>query len=295
MKRALPVLVLLLALVAAYYILTYDGGAGGWPGESSEVAQGVDGGEVLRLVSWNVLNMGRSKNDREIEFMAEQVAAFDVVALQEVVTSPHGAQAVGRLAEALGRMGAQWDYRLSDPTTGRGSERYAFLWKPSRVRLDGRPFLEQSLADELDREPYLARFTLRETGEQVLVASFHAVPASKNPGAENAQLRLLHRRYPGDHLVIVGDFNQGEHRESFDALEASGFAPVLTTQRTTIRMERREGRSHLANPYDNLFVETAPLRVIEGGAIDFTHDFPTLRDARRISDHLPVYAYLDWR
>lgn len=293
MKRALPILLLLVALLGAYFIATHEPGDVGR--REAEVALGGGSGDgTLRLASWNVLNLGRSKNDREIEFMAEQIAAFDVVALQEIVTAPHGAQAVGRLAEALGRLGAQWDYRLSDPTSGRGSERYAFLWKPSRVRLEGRPFLEQSLEGTIDREPYLARFTLRETGRTLLVASFHAVPRSKNPMLENQQLDLLHRRYLADDLVIVGDFNQPGHHHAFDRLGAAGFAPVIE-QKTTIRMERREGRDHLANPYDNIFVETGPLRVREAGAVDFTDAFPVLKDARYISDHLPVYAYVDWQ
>jgi endonuclease/exonuclease/phosphatase family metal-dependent hydrolase len=252
-------------------------------------------GSQLRLVTWNLYNFGRSKDDREIAFIAEVVRGADLVAVQEVSTGPAGAQAVARLDAALDRTGFAWDYRISDPTTGDGTERYAFLWKPSRVRLVGRPWLEETLAERIDREPFCARFEQRSTGERVLVASLHAVPRSKDPETEIALLDELHRRYADDHVALLGDFNLDGADEAFGGLRRAGYRAVLTGQATSLRRKRRdEPEGHLANPYDNIFYETAPLRVGRAGVVDFTTAFEGLRDARRISDHLPVYVDLDW-
>ena len=121
----------------------------------------------LRFVTWNVANMGRSKSDAEIELIADVLAgSADLVAIQEVSTGPPGAQAIGRLGEALARRGAPWEYRISDPTTGRGTERYAYLWRSDRVSLVGRPWLEAQLADVLDREPFLARFVVHAVDQR---------------------------------------------------------------------------------------------------------------------------------
>ena len=80
--------------------------------------------------------MGKSKDDQEIEVMAQSLKDADLVAIQEVVAGYGGSQAVARLAEALNRKGDRWDYRISDPTssTPQTREKYAFLWKTRRVK-----------------------------------------------------------------------------------------------------------------------------------------------------------------
>ena len=249
----------------------------------------------LRVVSWNIRDLGGSKDDDEIEFMAETLRDADIVAIQEVVTSPKGAQAVARLDAALDRKGFQWDYRLSDPTTGDGTERYAFLWKPSRARLVGQAWLEQSLADIIDREPYCARFENRATGQQVLIASLHAVPTSKDPETEIDDLDQLHHRYEPDHVIMLGDFNLDEDHEAFDELRALGYGQALDDQPTSLRRKRRDGpMGHFSKEYDNIFYEQAPLRAARTGVIDFTGAFETLKAARYISDHVPLYMDVQW-
>ncbi len=247
------------------------------------------------LATWNLSNFGRTKDANEIEVAAQTLRDFDLVAVQEVVTSPPGAQAIGALDQALDRTGFAWDYRLSDPTTGTGTERYAFLWKPSRLRLIGRAWLEPSLADSIDREPYLARFEHRATGQQLLVATLHAVPRAKNPAHEIALLDRLHHLYEPDHLVLLGDFNLDADDAAFDALRRLGYSAVLQDQPTSLRRIRRDGpEGHLANEYDNIFVETGPLRSLRAGTRDFTDRFPSLKEARSLSDHLPVYTEVEW-
>ena len=252
-------------------------------------------GDYLRVATWNLYNFGKSKDAGEVAFIAEALRDYDVVAIQEVSTGPAGAQAVARLVDELDRRGFDWDYRVSDPTSGDGSERYAYLWKPSRARLMGRAWLEESLADRIDREPYMARFESRRGGGTALVASIHAVPRSKDPEREVVLLSELHDRYDADHLVILGDFNLDEDDEAFGGLFRAGYRAVLDDQPTSLRRKRRDGpQGHLANEYDNIFVEAGPLRPSGGGAVDFTRSFNTLREARRISDHLPVYVDLQW-
>ena len=258
-------------------------------------AEGTVEGPHVRVVSWNLYNWGRTKDDQEIEIAAETLRDFDLVAVQEVVTSPPGAQAIGKLDAALDRTGFAWDYRLSDPTTGDGTERYAFLWKPSRVRLVGQAWLEPSLAGPIDREPYLARFEHRKTGQRVLVASLHAVPSSKNPEREVALLDRLHQQYEADHVLLLGDFNLDEDDAAFDDLRRLGYRAVLDDQPTSLRRKRDPGpEGHLASEYDNIFVESGPLRAARGGVLDFTDRFSSLKEARSLSDHLPVFVDVQW-
>jgi len=264
------------------------------PAPRSGAAGDVEGPHA-RVVSWNLYNFGRTKDDQEIAVAAETLRDADLVAVQEVVTSPPGAQAIGKLDAALDRTGFAWDYRMSDPTTGPGTERYAFLWKPSRLRLKGRAWLEPSLADAMDREPYLARFEHRTTGQQFLVASLHAVPSSKNPAHEIALLDALHRQYDADHIVLLGDFNLDEDDGAFDELYALGYRAALDDQPTSLRRSRDPGpNGHLANEYDNVFYEAGPLRAAHAGVLDFTGQFRSLKEARSLSDHLPVFMDVQW-
>lgn len=240
----------------------------------------------LKLMTWNAFNFGKSKSESEIDFFAKQMKAYDIVTIQEVSTGNYGAKAVAQLADNLNRTGAKWDYVISEGTSGDGSERYAFLWKPSRVKLTGNAWLESSLENEIDREPFLARFQIR--GESILLASFHAVPTSKNPESECELLVRLNKNYPDDNIMIMGDFNLSEKSEAFDDLKKNGFEPAITDQKTSLKM-KESNNEHLANEYDNIFYESKPIQKIKSGVIDFSRDFTSLKDARTISDHVPVY------
>jgi endonuclease/exonuclease/phosphatase family metal-dependent hydrolase len=57
------------------------------------------------LLSWNIENLGSSKSESEITFMAKTVKDYDILAIQEVVAGDGEAQAVAKLAAALNRMG----------------------------------------------------------------------------------------------------------------------------------------------------------------------------------------------
>ena len=285
LQATLVVLITIVALMAVYFILTYQ--------KAPPAVTTPGAPTTVRLATWNLYNFGRSKDDRELAFIAAQVRAYDLVAIQEVSTGQAGPEAVARLDAVLDATGTPWAYTVSTPTTGDGPERYAYLWKPARVHLVGEAWLAAELADLVDREPFLARFETADGQRRMLLASFHAVPTSKNPATEIRLLDRLHTAYPDDHLLIMGDFNLSEESSAFDGLKNAGYAPVLTDQKTSIKIRRKDDE-HLANEYDNIFYETTPLRALDFGVIDFTDAFGTLREARRISDHLPVYVEVIW-
>ena len=49
----------------------------------------------ISVISWNLENFGKSKADSAIEFIANTVKEYDVIAIQEVVAGYGGSQAVG--------------------------------------------------------------------------------------------------------------------------------------------------------------------------------------------------------
>jgi len=242
----------------------------------------------IKLVSWNVENLGKSKSNEEIVFMANLLNQYDLVALQEVVAGYGGAQAVARLADALNRKGNQWDYTISDPTTSTPSktERYAFLWKTATIKKIGKAWLEKKYAAVMEREPYLCTFEYGN--KQFTAVSFHAITKSKQPEREIKYFQFFPSTYPKSNLIIMGDFNCPQSHSVFNPLRKMGFASALVNQKTSLKRSIKNSL-YLASEFDNIFFPKSNVKKLGSGVVLFYQNFPSLRQARTISDHCPVW------
>ena len=248
----------------------------------------VNGYSQTKLLSWNIENIGKSKSDQEISFIANSIKDYDIIAIQEVVAGYGGAQSIARLADELTRKGAKWDYTISNPTSGNSykKERYAFLWKTSKVKKIGYAWLELKYNLEIDREPYYCTF--EKNGKQFTVVNFHAITKSKQPETEIKYFKFLLDEYPNLNLIFVGDFNCPQSHTVFNPLKKMGYKPVLLNQKTTLKRESKNGK-HLASEFDNIFYKSSSVKVNSFGIIPFYKDFQTLKEARTISDHIPIW------
>lgn len=245
----------------------------------------------VSICSWNIQNFGKSKDDAELRYIADVIKVFDVVAIQEVVSGYGGSKAVARLVDELNRLGSKWDYTISDPTTswGNSRERYAFLWKTAKVKINGTPWLEANYNVEIDREPYFCQFTVGS--KAFTIASFHAVPKSKQPETEIKYFKFLPDLYPDHKLIFCGDFNLPQSHTVFNPLKKMGYIPVLTGQKTSLKQACIDDNC-LASEYDNLFLKPSDFQVLKSGVVHFYRDFETMKYARAISDHVPVYVQI---
>ena len=245
----------------------------------------------LTLASWNIQHLGRSKTDEEIWEMAQILRHFDMVAVQEVVAKdPAGAQAVARLADALNRMGFQWDYRISNPTKSPSvymSERYAFLWKTSRVAIQHRAFLDEEREDLFYREPYIAAFKSKKENKIFYVANYHSRKYNDNPQEEIIHLLDYPDRWNTPYFLIAGDFNTSEKDAVWDSFYEKGFKNALQNTKTTLKW-KCDGEEYLNHPIDNIYY-TSQIELHQANSIDFVGSCSNLEHARGISDHLPVY------
>ena len=244
-------------------------------------------GEVL-IASWNLKDFGKSKTLQSIGFIAQTIKDVDILAVQEVVAGAGGAQAVARLSDALNRTGAKWDYTISDPTSSaeNGTERYAFLWKPGRIKKMGDAWLEKQYSNEIDREPYMATFQTKN--RYFTLASFHAIPKAKQPEKEIKYLKFIPGEYPGKNLIFAGDFNCPQSNSVFNSLKAISYQPVFINQKTSLR-SKCINNDCLASEYDNIFCNQEKLHITGSGVLHFYKSFPTLKEAIKVSDHIPVY------
>ena len=248
----------------------------------------------VKLLSWNVENLGSSKSESEITFIAKTIKDYDIVALQEVVAGAGGAQAVAKLAEALNRMGFKWDYVVSNPTSSSAykTERYAFLWKTSKVKKIGEAWLEKKYHLEIDREPYYCTFDYK--GKQFTIANFHAITKSKQPETEIKYFKFLPTQYPTLNLIFVGDFNCPQSHTVFNPIRKMGYLPILTNQKTSLKKECKLDEC-LASEFDNIWYNSSKIKTLNAGIIHFYKDFESLLAARKISDHVPVTVEINWR
>lgn len=242
----------------------------------------------LKVASWNIENLGKSKSANEILFIVNTLKDFDIVAIQEVVAGPGGAQAITQLIDNLNRKGKQWDYVVSDPTSSSAykTERYAFIWQASKVKKLGNAWLEKKFNKEIDREPFYCTF--RNGNKTFTLVNFHAITKQRQPETEIKFFKLLPEQYPNLNLIFIGDFNCPQSHSVFNPLKKMGYEPVFKGQKTSLKKKCIAGNC-LASEFDNIFYNKVKIKVDQKGVVPFYISFTTLLEARKISDHIPIW------
>ncbi len=249
------------------------------------------------FISWNGGNFGKKKTDEDIALMAKILAHADIIALQEVTAGKNvGAQTVGRLVDALKRMGSDWDYVVSDPTEPPSLEveRYAYLIKKHVAAFDrDDAVLVKSLRNPIEREPYTLLFHPK-TGMPFRIFTIHTVPTAKGPIREVSALVEAEEVKKADRAIVAGDFNLGPAKTDplFTEIGYTGHIHELTS----LRLKLKNGQ-YRKEQYDNIY--TKGIKVCSSGVIDFVKnhfatgdksvDQDALDRAHRDSDHLPVF------
>jgi len=246
----------------------------------------------LSICSWNLENFGKSKNEEDLIFIGSILRKFDIIAIEEVMAGADGVTAVKRLCRVLDQTGNKWGYSISDPTSSyenvQQQERYAFLWRKDRVNIEGTAALARKFEREIEREPFIATFSHEK--KLFSIAAFHALPKKKQPEKEIKFLRDFHELDQEVPVIFVGDFNCPQSHTVFLPLKNKGWIHALEHQKTTLKQLCKDGAC-LASEYDNIFYPAEKIKLEEAGIIPFYHSFgDDMRKARKLSDHVPVYA-----
>lgn len=253
----------------------------------AEIPKEQSSKDSLVLVQWNAENFGGKKSSEAIATMAQILRNADIVALEEISTSNAGAQTVARLSDELNRTGSKWDYIVSDPThESTAKERYAFLWKTSRV--DARPrraTLVKKLRYDMVREP--AQVVFFSGDKRFTVTSFHLAPTAKHPELEIQSLRRYADDYYSGNFIFVGDFNLG-HNALDSVFENELKCRHNIEGKTSLKEKLDKKGSYYSKEYDNIFTR-GNITVRKAAIIDFVPKLKDLTEARKISDHLPVF------
>lgn len=247
--------------------------------------------EIFSLASWNIRDLGRTKNSGEIALIAGVIKDFDIVLIQEIVgKDPAGIQAVAKIIDELNRLGSKWDYYVSNPTkspSAKMSERYGFLWKTSKISVKGKPYLDSELEDLCYREPYIGNFTLKNQSKIITLVNYHSRKHDDSPEEEIVHLKNYKERLKSESIIIAGDFNLDEQQPVWDNFYSRGFVNALENTPTTLKTKCKSG-NYLNHSIDNIYY-TVNIKVIESGSLDFVKTCDNLKEARKLSDHLPVF------
>lgn len=248
----------------------------------------------LKIASWNIRDLGRTKTIEDIYHIASILRDFDIVAIQEVVAKdPAGAQAVAKIVDELNRMGYKWDYRISDPTKSPSvymSERYAFLWKTSRATLLGKAYLDKDLEDLCYREPFVATFKAKGGAEPFVIVNYHSRKYYDKPEEEIIHFIEYPERLNTSKVIILGDFNINEQHPVWNPFYSKGFKSALKNEATTLKTKCKTGE-YLNHAIDNAYFYSE-ITIGNVGKVDFVKTCEKLEAARKISDHLTIYIEL---
>ncbi len=240
------------------------------------------------LVSWNIRDFGKTKTADEIEQIAEILRDYDIIAIQEVVAGYRGSQAVARPADELNRKGSKWDYSISYATKSPKykTEKYAFLWKTSKLKVVEKGALIAELDSCVYREPYRMRF--EANGKIFTVLNYHSRKYSEQPEIEISCLSdyMLNRK--DENIILAGDFNLPISHHVFNTIKKNNFKACLNGDRTTLK-RTCENNNYLNHAIDNILYNSLNNKLTASGTIDFVKECDQLEDKRFLSDHLPVF------
>lgn len=238
----------------------------------------------LKILSWNIQNLGKSKLEfsETLEFITSIIKDYDVVAIQEVSTSEFGIKVISELDNKLDKTGCLWDFVISDPTSGEGSERFVYMFKKHRVKIL-KFSLEKELENLLNREPF--KLNLLFNNKEYYFYNFHLVPKEKKPENEIFHLKKINM---DGNVIMMGDFNLSQSHNSFSYIKKK-MNPSLIGKKTSLKL--KEENEWLNMEYDNFFVSNR-IKIIQSDVIHFYKKFTSLKSARKISDHCPIYLYI---
>jgi endonuclease/exonuclease/phosphatase family metal-dependent hydrolase len=198
------------------------------------------------IATWNIRELGNNKKHghrlfESLYYIAEIIAAFDVVAVQEVNED------LTDLRTIMTLLGPSWRYLLTDITLGRqgNGERMAFLYDTRKVTFEGlasqvvippvkrpgKPVYDP--ARQLSRSPMMVGF--RSGWFKFVICTTH-IYYGEGVANEPTRLKeiqdlatLLAARAEGEHawagnLILLGDFNIFEPTDqTAEAIRKAGF------------------------------------------------------------------------
>ncbi len=250
--------------------------------------------DVIRIASFNLDNFDRKKSQspETLQCLASIMRAFDVVAVQEVRSlEPH---VVPRLVDAINGPAGDFDFVVG-PHVGRFElrEQFAFIYNRRRVELHrSELYTIQDPDDLIHSEPLVGWFRVRGVDPSAAftftLVNMRTDETEGETERENGLIRSIldnvrNDQRGEDDVILLGDFQVPVSELKQSANLPSAVFVIAETPTDPGQTAQR----------DNIILD--PIATVEFtgrcGVVDFLRQMNlTLQQARRISNHLPVWA-----
>lgn len=247
----------------------------------------------LRVGSWNLKHLGWN-NHKNLPAVAQVMARFDLIGLQEVMYPEH-LQPLLKALEA--ETGSDWNFSSSRTVGGNGyKEGYAFLWRPAVVTRIGHDVLFLDGDNDFLRQPYSVVFAAADGSVPEFVAATIHIKYGDNRADRTPEIRALadywrwlQSSFDNRPIVLMGDFNLAIRGEKSWRPLSRLAKPYVIDELTTL--SKKPGR--YANAYDHFWV-TPTLTVTSSGVLRAPEMLGISHKTAyaSISDHAPIYLTL---
>ena len=249
-------------------------------------------GETVRIATFNIQGFGDRKSAKPhvMEYLANIIRRFDVVAIQEIRTkSPDH---MSRFVDLINSTGRRYDYVIGE-RLGRSSskEQYAFVFDQQTVEVDRTAvYTIYDRDDALHREPLVAQFRVRGppssesfTFKLINVHTDSDETAKEMDTMDDVYYAVAQDGSGEDDLILLGDFSVN-YRQIGQLANVADVSWIISGQETNTRKNKS---------YDNIFFSRRATTEFmgRGGVMDFMREFNlSLPEALEISDHMPVWV-----
>jgi len=199
----------------------------------------------LLVASWNIKEFGHTTQrlNESYHYIAEIIAAFDLVAVQEIKTGLKDLNIIMRL------LGPDWTYLINDITEGTdgNNERSGFVFNKKRVNFAGLAgeivlwddLTRNSTVKQLKRTPYITGFNAG--WKTFAMINLHLQPGESDANIKKRReevtllLKAIKQKISDGHfwnenLILCGDFNfyagAAKDDPTIKAIHEAGFKEV---------------------------------------------------------------------
>ena len=250
--------------------------------------------DTITIASFNIQVFGKTKAGKPevMEIITDIITQFDIVAIQEI--RDKSGTAITHLENLLDATGTDYNYIIG-PRLGRTSskEQYAYIYNTNTIEAIGEPYTyDDSEEDIFHREPFIAQFKAKKGTFDFTLITIHT-----DPDTATEEIYALHqvigqaRSFTGESdIIALGDFNAdcSYHQESNRGplSEDSYIYAIKDTADTNL------AKSDCT--YDRIIMTKSSTETDFTGMsgvyrFDTIHNL-SYKDAKKVSDHYPVYA-----
>lgn len=244
----------------------------------------------LKLSSFNIrIFSDKSRDDNELRWIANILKHYDIIAIQEV----RDEQVLQRTVSILKVMGHTFAYEISPPVGRTIKERYAFFYRPDKVKVKHKGEVYNDAADVFIREPYYATFQAGNFDFTLLTVHILFGDNETDRRPELIELARVYREIQAQDpsekdVILLGDFNFAPDDAGWEDMKDVPAMVFLLDNplRTTISD---------TSLYDNIWFQKDYVREYSGraGIIKFDENMFENDDTRAkkiVSDHRPIWA-----